>query len=262
MRMTPELLGTRDSFEQWQVAEKSRLLILSGRTQAEARAGQGYTHSWLSPAALFVAEQKRREGHPAIFYSFHPSERPGHELSGVHMISTIVLRILELKPAMLREQEHQLRSIVHDQEWQNPESDRVAFVAACRLLREVLSGVGGVGPFFLVLDRIELCNVKLARLLVELTRLIVVSPQQIKILAVIDSAQDDWDLDHFDDDALLSRVTVERRWNQRKLSVLNLHQVMPPLVRDDASPTSEDAISPSSAKGSSSALALQTTQDQ
>jgi len=212
--MSPTLLRTSEAYNKWQDAVGSCLLVLSGRTVPDARTSRGYTHSWLSPAPTHIAEELRKDGRLVAYYSCHPGVR-AEEHTGKEIMSTIAYQILEWKPDILRRKDQQFRSILQSEIWSNPANEKAAVDLVFQFLREVLLQITALGTVFLVLDRVDLCSWKLHHVMAALVDLVGSESCAVKIVVVLDTAREEWDVDHVEESAL-DRVMVHQAWDQRR----------------------------------------------
>lgn len=218
--MTQKLLHTSEAYNKWQDTVGSCLLVLSGQTVPEARTSRGYTHSWLSPATIYIAEELRKNERLVAFYSCHPGVRAeGH--TGKDIMSIITYQILEWKPEILRRKDQQFRSKLQSVAWSSPEKEKAAVSLSFRLLREVLLDIKDLGTVFLLLDRVDLCSWKLHNVMAALVELVESESCMVKIVVVLDTVRGEWDSDRGEESAL-DRVMVHQGWDQRKLSPMEV----------------------------------------
>jgi len=224
--MTPEYQRSLTTYNTWITADASSLLLLSGKTQPEARTSIGYTHSWLSPAAFYVVESMRKEGKKVAFYGCHPGVRPDGFHDGREVVSSLAFQVLEWWPKLLRKRMAQFQSLVGSKAWkglgdQERDGDRQsvqnnALKAWFTLLREVLVALREDGDFgkdvqagiamkaikdardskdnkdstvYLVVDRVDLVECPPRHFIRELVDLIKDERCLVKVLVVMDTAR-------------------------------------------------------------------------
>lgn len=256
--MSPELLDTSKTYKKWQSTENSCILVLRGSTAKEGRStSYGYTNSWLSPAAVHVAQEATKAGQKIAYYSCHPNIRAGGPpCRGKNLLSSIIYQILKDNPTILRSKNQSFRSMVSSEDWQDSKNDQAAVKVMFGLLREILSAMKDLSDqkstMVIVLDRIELCDWKLRFLMNALVELVQqhcstttpphpltskdefcsVGAITIKILVILDpTSEDHWDADEclkmekdkMDDGNRTSDATILfQEWNQRALSSLEM----------------------------------------
>ena len=80
------------------------------------------------------------------------------------------------------------------------------------------------GFAYIIMDRLDLCSSKLRYLMHSLIdELIMQQPSKVKIVAIFDSTNSDWDFDDLSED-VASRIMVEDDWDQQHLSMQEIHQ--------------------------------------
>lgn len=130
--MTSEVLSSLQAYHDWTNYPGSSLLLLSGKTDIKSRTGRGYTHSWLSPAALHVATTlPSNEPRKVAFYSCHPGVRiddlevPTH--LGKDMLTRLSYQLLEQQPSILCRKMQQLQTLLQDPAWNGVEGGANGF---------------------------------------------------------------------------------------------------------------------------------------
>ena len=222
-RMTSDLLSTSSAYQKWRDCTTSCLLYLSGMTKAESRNLGGSSHSWLSPSTTFVTEQERRQGRKVAFYSCHPDIQ-GSRHSGKDIMSTLIYQVCEWYPNILRCKAEEIHAIEEHEMWQRQTDERILIKTMFQLLRIVLSEIKDVGPVFLILDRVDLCDWcdwGFERLLTAFANLTVEKLCNIKIFITATSGND-WNTDSLEE-TVLTRVMRHQNWTQQQLSQFTLH---------------------------------------
>lgn len=226
--MSPKLLETSEKYQEWQSMEQSCLLVFRGRTAPESRCcGYGYTNSWLSPAAAYVAQEAVKSNRNMAYYCCHPDIRAG-SCRGKDPFSSLIYQVLQCNPRILRRKDQHLRSVVSSDDWQDPKTDQAAVKVRLGLLREVLKDLGS--PITITLDRIELCDWKLHVLmdaLVEFVESMMSADKScvVKIMVVLDPARGYWDTESLDVEKKNSNtVVLFQEWDQKALSLLEMQK--------------------------------------
>ena len=119
--MTRPLLESLPAYKSWIASQSSSVLLLAGETNTNARAGRGYTHSWLSPATLFAVDILREKGERGAYYCCHPGVRTDDNDLDIHLAKDLLIKLsyklLESQPKVLRRKLAQLQSIVSTPAW-------------------------------------------------------------------------------------------------------------------------------------------------
>jgi hypothetical protein len=221
--MTRPLLLSLPSYQNWSTSPSSSVLLLTGETNTNARAGRGYTHSWLSPAALSCVDILRENGERGAYYCAHPGVRTDdHDLEtqiAKDMLIKLSYKLLESQPKILRRKLAQLQSIVTTpafslldskslenrklESWELRERQRTALACWFSLLKGILEelrvydeGQDQKDRFtYLIIDRLDLVEVKVGYFMEELGRLVKEEGVRVKVLAVMDTVRGEWDSD-------------------------------------------------------------------
>ncbi|KAK4446489.1 hypothetical protein QBC34DRAFT_331299 [Podospora aff. communis PSN243] len=204
-------------YQQWLHHPQSSLFFLSGSTKPEGRKFRYYTHSWLSPAAIYIAEGLVRDNCKFAFFSCHPDIESTH-ISGEIVLSSLILQILQWRPEVLREKEAHFLATFKSSHHRTKEHMLVD------LLGEVLLEMRDLGTVYLVLDRLDCCQSKIDNITNELTRLITVlcSPDftvKVAIVAETSGGEGNWRFEFLPDhEYATDRVFVVKEYNQRRLT--------------------------------------------
>jgi hypothetical protein len=221
--MNPSLLHSLPSYQSWYSSTSSSLLLLAGETNINARAGRGYTHSWLSPAPLIVVDILRENGERGAYYCAHPGVRTDDNvldtLLAKDMLVKLSYSLLKSQPSILRRKGAQLHSIVNKsafsvldakslenrklESWEMRDRQRNALACWFSLLREVLlelnvfdAGQDGKDKFtYLVIDRMDLVELRVSDFVDELVKLVRDEKVRIKVFAVMDTVRGECDED-------------------------------------------------------------------
>ncbi len=221
--MSRALLTTSENYDRWRITGGSSLLVLSGRTLPEGRSSRGYTHSWLSPALTYIAEDHQED--MMAYFCCHPGAR-AEEHAGKIIFCTLLYQILKVKPDILRKKDQQFRNLVQSDLWQRPESDKPAVQMMFSMLREVLHELKALGMVYLILDRIDLCSWKLRYVMSELNSLVTDDRCAVKIVVVVDEVSaslDVGDVLELEEEGQDSKL-VYAAWNQRPLTLQEIQK--------------------------------------
>jgi len=213
--MTRELLESISAYKSWSSTDDSSVLVLAGETNTNARAGRGYTHSWLSPATLFAVDTLREKGAIVVYYCCHPGVRTDDNDLDIDlakdMLTKLAYQLLESQPKVLRRKMAQLQSIVSKPIWsildtkknenykcesyELRERQRAALSSWFSLLREILKELREEGFTYLVIDRLDLVEVRVSYFMDELVALVRNEGCAVKVMAVVDTVRGEWDED-------------------------------------------------------------------
>jgi hypothetical protein len=217
--MTRTLLESIPKYKDWIATSESSVLLLAGETNTNARAGRGYTHSWLSPATLFAVEILRENDERGAYYCCHPGVRTDDNDLDTYLAKDLLIKLsyklLESQPKVLRRKMAQLQSIVTQpawslldpqklenrrlESWELKERQRSALASWFTLLREILEGLKAEddeGKFtYLIIDRMDLVEMKVSYFMDELVKLVRNDSVRVKVLAVLDTVRGEWDED-------------------------------------------------------------------
>lgn len=193
--MTPELLDTCVTYKQWRASETSALLYLYGPTDIESRL-EVTTHSWLSPAASFIAERVLLENDVvSAYYCCHPDIRAERKRATT-VISAVIHRLLCCRPSVLRGA--QIRSRFHGIAVQSlsTKDDSEAIKTMMQLLWEVLVELNkskAVEMTYIIIDRVDQCSIDRCKFLVDrvmnqILNLVLDPDCKVKIMVICDSS--------------------------------------------------------------------------
>ncbi|KAK4159563.1 hypothetical protein QBC43DRAFT_326896 [Cladorrhinum sp. PSN259] len=219
-------------YQAWINHPLSALLCLSGSTETHGKKHQT-THSWLSPAAIYVAETISADPAAKLaFFSCHPRLENEH-VPGHAMLSSLILQVLQWEPRVLREKDAEFRRILEEQS--RAGHTRLSKEhALVELLRAVLVEVHRQLPegttIFLVIDRLDCCSTTITPLADELTRLVMLSGEggspRVKIMFVVETSGNNgrWFHGHLpehlcDPDRLLAMKLDQRRLTSLETAV-------------------------------------------
>ena len=224
MQMNADLLSKCEPHRAWRASSRSCLLCLNGMTRVDGRASTGFTHSWLSPAAIYIAEEIQKQQHRMAFFSCHPDIQ-GDVYSARHVLSLLIYQVLKWNPAILRHSRQQFLTSIQSVTWREDHNKREGIREMCRLLHRAMGNVRSEPGFaYIIMDRLDLCSSKLRYLMHSLIdELIMQQPSKVKIVAIFDSTNSDWDFDDLSED-VASRIMVEDDWDQQHLSMQEIHQ--------------------------------------
>jgi hypothetical protein len=212
------------SYQSWIASTESSLLFLSGGTAHEGRRLKGLTHSWLSPAAIYIAEDLSREERNVVFYCCHP-ELDSKTVPTKQVISSIFLQILKWKPHLLREKAVQFHSAVLSDAWRDASNEKIMVSTMVRLLNDLLATVKDLGTTFIVIDRLDQCESPLRIVVDELLHLVSDAACDVKLAVIAETSygRGDWHPEYLQEDEFaLERVFTRKDWNQRRMT----HQEM------------------------------------
>jgi len=228
-QMNPQTLQQCDELRSWSACETSCLLFLCGNTQFQGRKLIGFPHGWLSPAAIYIAEDHMRTaGEHVAFYSCQPDQRTGKS-NAASVISSIVSQILSWKPEILRERDAKLRRIfeqsVRDNDGTVPKQELI-LNARVSLLNALLSYMAGIGVIYIVLDRMDQCETLIRDFMNELCCLVVSPPGvTVKVAVVVETSggNGNWDPENEMTDRRLydtvkKSLFLTKQWNQQLLT--------------------------------------------
>lgn len=207
----------RLEYQQWLDHPQSSLLFLSGSTHPEGRKFKGYTHCWLSPAAIYIAEGLTRQGCKVAYFSCHPDLQSTY-LPGDTVLSSIITQILEWRPEILRDKGAQFQQTFASSHHRTKEH------MLADLLGEVLWEFRDLGTVYIVIDRLDCCQSKIDNIGNELARLItVLGPVEFRvkvaIVAETSGGQGNWHWAYLPEvEYATDRLFIVQDWNQRRLT--------------------------------------------
>ncbi|TVY81584.1 hypothetical protein LSUE1_G003620 [Lachnellula suecica] len=231
-QMSPEMLQSSDPYQKWITSTISSMLFLSGRTAIEGRHYTGWGQSWLSPAAIYIAEDLAwRKAHLAFFSCY-----PGLESRSIcakQIISSVAVQILKQHPQVLRENAVQLHTLALSDPFRNDSERKAQNQAATKLLRDVLTPVRDLGTTYIILDRLDKCQGKFNILMDELVKLVGDPSCDFKLVIIAETSLGggEWHPEQLPDDSYsLDRVFTCQDWNQSRLTNLDLNRGEKPLT--------------------------------
>ncbi|KAK3690380.1 hypothetical protein B0T22DRAFT_515714 [Podospora appendiculata] len=197
-------LEENPAYQQWRKQPRSSLLFLSGYTEYAGRKLKG-THSWLSPAAIYIAEDLTRQNANVAFFSCHPDfENP--RVPGAAVLSSLVFQVLQWRPAILRNKDAEFRHILATTPPDKRERGLVILLSAALLEMQDMRAVP-----------IDTITNELARLVTDLgsSELCV----KVAIVAETSGGEGDWHSRFLPEHEFAKdRLLVVREWNQRSLT--------------------------------------------
>ena len=180
----------------------------------------GLTHSWLSPAAIYIAEELTKDGRNLAFYSCH-SELESKSSSAKQILSAIIMQILKWKPIILRDKGIQFHTSVLSDAWQDSRNEKVMVRSMIRLLRDILAEVKELGTNFIIIDRLDQCESEIRIVMDEFAGLVGDKSCDVKIMIVAETSygRGEWRHEFLkEDDYALDRVFVHKGWNQERIT--------------------------------------------
>lgn len=248
--MTPTYIHSLESYCQWDQSRSSCILLLGGTTVRDSRASPAFTHSWLSPAAMYVAETLRKQKARVAFYCCHPDIDALAVYKGPEILSSIIFQVVNSMPKILRKRMAQWQTLIEngkrlDDQTSRGGSHMAKIQAWFVLLKEVISLTGidarqppksrpvhqlkglefgqdgpetaseADTPFYIILDRIDLLESTLAftRFMTGLTDLVNDNNCLVKILITMNTAQRTWDANDYGN---IDKFIVEQDLNQKR----------------------------------------------
>jgi hypothetical protein len=222
--MSRQRLASCAPYQSWAASAASGLLFLSGSTAHEGRRLKGLTHSWLSPAAIYVAEDLRADAKKVAFFSCH-AELESRSVPAVEIVGSVVLQVLKWKMGVLRERAVQFHAAVLSEAWRDTSNEKGMVHAMVGLLRDLLGAVKDLGTVFIVIDRLDQCESPLRIVVDELLRLVGDEACDVKLLVIAETSfgRGDWHPEYLqEDEFVLNRLFVRKDWNQGRMT----HQEM------------------------------------
>jgi hypothetical protein len=222
-QMNRGLLQSCQSYQSWIASTESCLLFLSGGTALEGRR-LNLTHSWLSPAATYIAEDLGREKRSFVFFSCHP-ELDSKLVPTKQVISSIILQILKWRPRILREKAVQYQHAVLSEAWRDASNEKIMVSSMIELLNDLLAAVKELGTTFIVIDRLDQCESELRVVMDELVRLVGDAACNVKLAVIAETSygRGYWHPEYLrEDEYALKRVFCHKDWNQGRMT----HQEM------------------------------------
>jgi hypothetical protein len=231
-QMNRNLLQKTEIYRSWISSTESCILLLSGITAIEGRHYRGWSHCWLSPAAIYIAEDLARENLHVAFFSCHP-DLESRSIPMKRVISSIILQILKRTPHILREKAVQFHSALLSDPFRNSYNMKTQARAMTKLLGEVLAAVKDLGTTFIVLDRLDQCEGKFNVVMDELLKLVGDPACNVKlaIIAETSTGGGEWHPEFLpEDEYRLDHVFRHQDWNQGKLTNHEMNRGERPLT--------------------------------
>lgn len=216
-------------YREWLDNPQSSLLFLSGCTAPGGRKFKSYTHSWLSPASIYIAEGLAEENSKVAFFSCHP-DLESSCVTGDVVLSSLIIQALRWRPEILRDKEAHFRQTLESTHHRSREHMLVD------LLGEVLLELRDLGTVYLVIDRLDCCQSRIDNIGNELARLITVlsSPDfrvKIAIVAETSGGQGNWHWAFLPErDYAMERLYIVEGWNQRLLTTRETSEPTRPCI--------------------------------
>ncbi|RYP48368.1 hypothetical protein DL768_005737 [Monosporascus sp. mg162] len=213
------LLYTSHEYIRWHQSKESCLLFISGCTEWYGRHETGFLHCWLSPFAIYIAEDASQMDKTRVaFFSCLPQEQP--EPVNISMVfASLILQVIHWQPELLREHDDQFRRILQrkDKTW--------SVESLAHLLGRVLSQLNSEAfrTVYIVIDRLDCClSDNLSQVMMYLSSMITElkdSPVSVKLLVIAETSEgnaewhNEW-LPGFKFD--LGRLIVRHDWDQQQ----------------------------------------------
>lgn len=226
LQMNRNRLQETDAYQQWTSSIDSCMLLLSGTTSIEGRQYKQLTHSWLSPAAIYIAEDLMKNDVPIAFFSCQ-SGMESRLVPVKQIISSLVIQILKTQPRILREKAVQFHSFAQSEGWQNTGDTRKQVNVIVNLLGEVLATVKDIGPWYIILDKLDQYEGKFNLLMDELVKLVGGSSCNVKFVVIVDTSigRGEWHPEYLSGDNIrMDRLFMRKDWNQLKLTNVELRE--------------------------------------
>ncbi|KAK3984334.1 hypothetical protein QBC44DRAFT_337174 [Cladorrhinum sp. PSN332] len=214
------------AYQAWISHPLSALLFLHGSTHLDGKRIRT-THSWLSPAAIYVAEAfSKHDSTKLAFFSCHPDLDENEHITCDMMLSSLILQTLQWQPQVLREKDGEFRRILEEQSrpGMSPLRKEQGLVD---LLRAVLVEVNRThfkgSTFFLVIDRLDFCLTPIKDLANELMRLVTLlgekSAPRVKVMIVAERSGGNglWDTEQLPEDLFDTSRLFPLKLEQRRL---------------------------------------------
>lgn len=236
-----DLLYASTEYQRWHDAKEPSLLFISGGTDWYGRKDIGLLHCWLSPFAIYIAEDATREdGAIVTFFSGLPHLEPA-PVSTNMAIASIILQVIQRCPDILREHDYQFRRLL--KRAGTPWSTE----SLVNLLGEVLSRLTNetARTIYIVIDRLDCCaGHSLPRVMEFLSSMITKLRRpsvNIKLAVIAETSEGnaEWHSEwlsrsNFD----LCRLIVRHDWDQEKLpSWLSLNDPRPLIWSSKSAPS-------------------------
>jgi hypothetical protein len=222
MQMSQASLETCSEYLRWRESSDSGLLFMSGCTAWYGRRLTGYVHCWLSPAAIFIAEEALREGAKVAFFSCLSDLWPDF-ISVNTLLSSIIIQALSWKPETLRKNDQDFRRILRSTA--DGSDGGPSTRALVDLLQGVLAQLRDMGTLYIIIDRLDRCAEDSAQKLMDLLARVVTvvgdASFRVKIAVVVETSggAEGWRHHYLSEyDCKLGRLFVRQAWDQTKLT--------------------------------------------
>ncbi|RYP22909.1 hypothetical protein DL767_008957 [Monosporascus sp. MG133] len=195
-------------------------LMAHGCTEWYGRHETGFLHCWLSPFAIYIAEDASQMDKTRVaFFSCLPREQP--EPVNISMVfASIILQVIHWQPELLREHDDQFRRILQraDKSWSAESLANLLGMVLSQLNSEAFRAV------YIVIDRLDCClSDNLSQGMMYLSSMITElkgSPVSVKLLVIAETSEGnaEWHsegLPRFKFD--LERLIVRHDWDQQQL---------------------------------------------
>ncbi|KAL9631610.1 MAG: hypothetical protein Q9164_005790 [Protoblastenia rupestris] len=191
VQMSPDVLESSTEFQSWKACSDPSLLVLAGVTAPEGRAYES-TWSWLSPAALHIAQTQSTKTRKIAFFSCHPNVNPEKVSVGL-VLSSLLYQVIAWKPEILRHRIGEFDSVVRSDRW-NAKDARERSDYQIGILKKLISELLIDEEIVFVLDRIDLYqDHPKSRFLQSIQNLVGSSSSRLKVLIIMEKLWDDID---------------------------------------------------------------------
>lgn len=204
-------------YQRWMEHSQSSLFFLSGSTAIEGRKLKGFSHCWLSPAAIYITDSLRRQGCKVGFYSCHAGLGSSHP-PGELVLSSFIFQVLQWRPQILRTKEYDFNEMLESSHHVGREHMLV------NLLSDILLEMQDLQTVYLVIDRLDCCDTRIDIVANELARLITIHTStafrvKVAIVAETSGGSGNWNAEFLPEhEYATDRLCVVKGWNQRRLT--------------------------------------------
>lgn len=217
-QMNEAMLFGLEEFQAWTECTSSCLLFLSGRTAFHGSKLHGASPCWLSPAAIYITEHLRKQDKKVAFFSCRPDWWESGA-AAVSVLSVITLQILQWRPQLLRDKYDDFQRVV------GAVSDPTSISRLVDLLIAILAEMRSEGTIFVVIDRLDSCDVGIKAVMNELARLVTKLKEledgscQVKLFVIVEASMNgDWQVSHLPGDYAVERLYSPQNLNQKRLT--------------------------------------------
>ena len=190
LQMTIDLLESIPAYRIWKDCPRTSFLMLAGSTQPAGRATQS-SLSWLSPAAVHVANLLTRQKRRVAFHSCVPEIREEPSASR-QIASSLIYQVLAWVPEGLRHNSFALESRLNADAWASKEKVKVLKVHF-QAVQEVLERLPRGEEVTIILDRLDMYEGYKFQLLKALDGLAIECPIRLKIFITMNRLPSDAD---------------------------------------------------------------------